>query len=1156
MLNLRKLKQDFSSSILDEGKEIFSDKKVVSAKILHMDTKTVRISARVMGQYENTYESELEIDRIECETIDSDCDCPYHYDCQHLAALLFYLERHLDEMIVEFSREKDFDELEGEEEAEAEEILEVIKEAHSKEQQRQEEQYQRQLLQEYTSASEVLAGSPFFLSAEKLPVDRAELGVVFTMLGSQVQFLEIQLALRLPSRSKPLHIANIREFLDGIRYSEPLIIGGKHYFFTLESFEENERELVRMVVDYARVTDKLINDRGHKVAVIDAKAFGMILANSYQLTLKRLRKQGCSFKEESQFPMSCLYIGSLEAPLYFYSYPVHFQIGLEYIKPPANKLLLNPNLLVGEEEIMLEDAYFFECANPGLIYHQVYYRFSEEVTRQHLKTVKSLREVTIPQHLFGTFIENSIPKLSSFSKIRNLEICDTFVTLPYVGKVEGLCELTYLDGELEAIINFKYGDQLIPGIPSQIQMKHLDNFISEEGILARNLVEERKIIEELFQGFIFNEETGSFVAKTEKKIVEFMTDIIPQYQDLITFNCPQNLLDQFIYDETKFTLQLSDINRMDLYEIDLQVEGALKGVDIERLWECIVAKKTFLEMQSPHKGKKQENKRKIPKILVLDLAKVSQIIQLFDELGIEKLESHKIKRPIWTITNIDSSNFADLPVSFSMTDQLGEIRQQMLGEKQVKFSAVPKAIQAQLRSYQSEGVQWLERLRSMYLNGILADDMGLGKTLQAIVAVTQSVKKGSSPSLIVCPTSLLYNWQEEFSKFNPKLHITVIDGVPSLRKKLIEKLTNFDVVITSYSLLQKDIDLYKKQEFTYAILDEAQHIKNRGTRNAKSVKMVNAKHRLILSGTPIENSLDELWSLFDFLMPGFLSTYDRFVEKYIRAGENQMKNLEYLRKKVAPFILRRMKSDVLDDLPAMSEITYHCQLSDVQKELYRSYAESARDELVKLVERDGFDKVQIHVLATLTRLKQICCHPAIFAKEHAESGDSAKYEMLLDLLETLIEGNHKTVIFSQYTRMLQIMRDDFEKMGIRFVYLDGSSKNRLQIVKQFNEDPTISIFLISLKAGGTGLNLVGADTVVHYDMWWNPAVESQATDRVHRIGQKEKVSVYKLVTLSSIEEKIVEMQKRKKGLVKSIVSCDDEALTKLTWEDVLELLQT
>lgn len=384
-----------------------------------------------------------------------------------------------------------------------------------------------------------------------------------------------------------------------------------------------------------------------------------------------------------------------------------------------------------------------------------------------------------------------------------------------------------------------------------------------------------------------------------------------------------------------------------------------------------------------------------------------------------------------------------------------------------------------------------------------------------------------------------------------------MDGTPTQRKKLLTDIQSYDAVITSYSLLQKDIDIYKAFTFSYAILDEAQHIKNRGTRNAKSVKMIHAKHRLILTGTPIENSLDELWSLFDFLMPGLLSTYDRFVEKYIRSpGQSKGANLEVLRRKVSPFILRRMKGDVASELPPVSEIIYHCNLSDVQKELYHSYAQSAREELAQLVKREGFDKVQIHVLATLTRLKQICCHPAIFAKDKPEVGDSAKYDMLMELLQTLIESKHKTVIFSQYTRMLSIMRDDLVQMGIPFEYLDGSSKNRIAIVKRFNEDEKIPVFLVSLKAGGSGLNLVGADTVIHYDMWWNPAVENQATDRVHRIGQKNSVSAYKLVTLNSIEEKIIELQNRKKGIVKKIVSSDEEAIGKLTWEEVLELLQT
>ncbi len=1153
MLNLRKLKQDFSSNILDQGKDLYSEEKVLSAKIIHLDPKTVRISAQVLGQYDNTYESEIEIDRLECETIDSNCDCPYHYDCQHLAALLYYLEVNLDKMLVKYSKETDLDDLEETHEFDEkakEELLEVVKVAESKEEQRRDESYQKEVLQEYINSSLVLSKSPFFLPTEDVELQKAEVSILLAFSKDQTGIC-FQLALRLPMRSKPLHIPNLHVFFEALRYQEPIYLGGRRYSFALDSFESMHREIIEILVHYARLPEKSANERALKNGYLEKKIFGELLAKAYAAAARETPRA------DEPSPFLSLYFESYENPISFSHKPPSLCIQLEYIQPPAKKILLNPLIIVEDQKVTLEHVVLFECASPGLLYDNIYYRFPNEITRQHLRNLYSIRDMTIPEPLFGTFVENSLPQLQRFVKIDNHEIIEEFTTLPFVGNLEAICDLSFLNGELEANLYFIYDELKVPSSSKTLDFEHLTSFISDEGVVSRNLVEECQISEALFQGFIFDPEQEHYFAKTEKKIIEFMTDIIPRYQDRVTFNCPQNLLDQFIYDQTEFKLSLSHTDRMDVYEIDIHVDGALKGVTIDRLWDCIVSKRAFLELEMKRGIGKKEKGNKLPKILVLDLERVGGFVQLFDELGIEELKNHKLERPLWSIANIVASQFKGLPVKFSMTKRLKEIREQMIGQKGLEFSEIPTEVDVTLRSYQTEGVHWLERLRKMYLNGILADDMGLGKTVQAIVAITQHKMGNSSPSLIVCPTSLLYNWKEECSKFNVGLKVLIIDGMPLQRKKLIDQIDNYDVIITSYSLLQKDIELYEKTTFSYAILDEAQHIKNRGTRNAKSVKMIKAEHRLILSGTPIENSLDELWSLFDFLMPGFLNSYDRFIEKYIRVtGDKQTENLKYLRKKVSPFIMRRMKSDVLKDLPPVSELTYHCQLTQTQKELYKSYAESARDELVKLVERDGFDKVQIHVLATLTRLKQICCHPAIFAKETPEEGDSAKYDMLVDLLQTLIEGGHKTVIFSQYTRMLSIMREDFQKRGLKFLYLDGSSKNRLEIVKEFNRDDTIPIFLVSLKAGGTGLNLVGADTVIHYDMWWNPAVENQATDRVHRLGQSQSVSVYKLVTVGTIEEKIVEMQNRKKGIVKKIVSCDDEAITKLTWEDVLELLQT
>ncbi len=1161
MLNFRKLRQDFASGIVKEGKDLFDKQKVVSAKILHLDNRVVRISGRVQGQYENHYESEIEIDRIDCETVDSDCDCPYNYDCQHLAALIFYLEERLDEIMVNYSKENSLEDLADKHELDAKEksaLIEKFKEAESKQTIKQEEMFQKQLLQEYVFSSEMLAVSPFFRPQEKYETDKAEAAFVFQLpqaLDGR-QPVELIIALRLPSRSKPLHIPYVKKFLDALRYEEPLYIGSKRYSFSLKSFSPLQSELIELIMQQARFQEQPTTEKGHRIAQIDLELFGVMLARTYEEAVKPYLESGFNTQEEELPELPGLFESSLENPLRFSPQFAGLKFALEYLKPPISKILMRSGLIVDQKQINVEEARLLSCAEPGMIYQNTYYRFPKHISRMHLKHLKTLEDLTLPEPLFGSFVENAMPQLAHFATIENPQAINGFVTLPYVEPAKASCEIVYLDGELEATLFFHYDKNRIPVAPNQLTFEDATSFVTPSGILARNLVDERKLTEELFQDFIFNPDEGHFVTKSEKKIVEFMTDLIPRYQQRVTFNCPQNLLDQFIYDQTEYKIHLSHTDRIDVYKIDLEVKGALKGIKMDLLWECIASRRAYLEMDNPrNRGKKEGSK--MPKILVLDLEKMGALVQLFDELGIDVLNDHTLERPLWSLANIDGSQFKGLPVTFSISDKLVDIRKQMLGEKKITFTDVPDEVQAKLRPYQNDGVNWLERLRMMYLNGILADDMGLGKTLQAIVAIAQYRMKKKGLTLIVCPTSLLYNWKEEFSKFDPQLKVLVIDGIPSARKRLIENMRKYDVVITSYTLLQKDVEHYKQISFGYIILDEAQHIKNRGTRNAKSVKMIPAEHRLILSGTPIENSLDEMWSLFDFLMPGFLSSYDRFVEKYVRvSGPEQTKNLEYLRKKVAPFILRRMKTDVLQDLPPVSEIVYHCQLSDMQQQLYRSYAESARNELVKLVERDGFDRVQIHVLATLTRLKQICCHPAIFAKEKAELGDSAKYDMLMELLQTLIEGKHKTVIFSQYTRMLQIMREDFEHRGIRFAYLDGSSKNRLEIVKQFNEDESIPVFLVSLKAGGTGLNLVGADTVIHYDMWWNPAVENQATDRVHRMGQKKNVSAYKLITLNTIEEKIAEMQKRKKGLVKKVVSCDDEAIAKLTWEDVLELLRT
>ena len=382
-----------------------------------------------------------------------------------------------------------------------------------------------------------------------------------------------------------------------------------------------------------------------------------------------------------------------------------------------------------------------------------------------------------------------------------------------MGQLGAECDISYLNGEFEAVLHFLYDDIKVPAATSQLNVDHIAPFVTTQGILARNLTEEQKIIDDLFQDFVFDPTQGIYHAKTDKKIVEFMTEVIPNNQHRVKFNCPENLLDHFIYNDTSFILKLRESDRIDQYEVDLTVNGHLAGVTVDQLWECLSSKRAFIELarkkQPKKRGEHDAPGAKPHKILVLDLEKIAPVVQIFDEIGLKVLDNHIEKRPLWSLASLDPVQFEGLPIEFSISDRLAEIQQQMLGNVPMKPTKIPKEIIATLRSYQNEGVNWLDRLRRMHLNGILADDMGLGKTLQAIIALTQHQQQhANSVSIVVCPTSLVYNWKEEIGKFNSQLKPLAVDGTPAQRKKLQTEIQKYDVIITSYSLLQKDIEFY------------------------------------------------------------------------------------------------------------------------------------------------------------------------------------------------------------------------------------------------------------------------------------------------------------------------------------------------------------
>ncbi len=465
-----------------------------------------------------------------------------------------------------------------------------------------------------------------------------------------------------------------------------------------------------------------------------------------------------------------------------------------------------------------------------------------------------------------------------------------------------------------------------------------------------------------------------------------------------------------------------------------------------------------------------------------------------------------------------------------------------------------------LRAYQKDGVYWLRFLERGGFSGLLADEMGLGKTLQALVWIQlerHNEKARGKPALIVCPTSLVGNWAEESEKFTPNLRVLKLHGAE--RHDLWEKVEKSDLIITSYALLRRDIEKYLEHEFAVVVLDEAQHIKNRSTQNAVAAKKLRAVHKLVLTGTPIENSVADLWSIMDFLMPGYLSNHKVFRDHYelpiSRGGpDGELAQLK-LRRKLHPFLMRRLKREVAKDLPEKIQRVAHSALSKDQYMVYKELLESSKRKISDMVEEQGFNRARMQIFKTLLRLRQTCCHLDLLKLPNLKSEyPSAKMELFFELVNEALDARHRILVFSQFTSMLAILRRELEARELKYCYLDGATKERQTIVRQFNTDRSIPLFLISLKAGGTGLNLTGADMVIHYDPWWNPAVEDQATDRAHRIGQKNTVYSVKLITKDSVEEKVLQMQQRKKSVIDATLEKEGEFMQALSWNDVQELL--
>ncbi len=573
-------------------------------------------------------------------------------------------------------------------------------------------------------------------------------------------------------------------------------------------------------------------------------------------------------------------------------------------------------------------------------------------------------------------------------------------------------------------------------------------------------------------------------------------------------------------------------------DIDVQYDG--QSVALEAIWEAWTKGKRYIQL-------KDGSYTSLPESWLERMGHKLQALGL-DPSKPPKENFQQFEAPV-----LDSL-LDDMPNS--STDSFwNALREKIHHFKEITPINAPKGLKADLRPYQIQGLSYLNFLREYGFGGILADEMGLGKTVQTLSFVQHMIEHGySGPNLIIVPTSVLPNWEREAEKFVPSMRRLTIYGTK--REGMFKKINDSDLVLTTYALLRRDLEELQKYEFNSIILDEAQNIKNPSTITATSVRRINARMRLCLSGTPIENNLFELWSLFEFLMPGFLgaqNAFQRGVVKPIKDGDNE--TLDFLRTRVRPFILRRTKAEVAKDLPPKIENIYYCGLTDEQSELYAMLAKKLKEKIMATVDEKGIAKSQMSILDALLKLRQICCHPRLLKLDLpgvSTNLPSGKFDAFKDMVVDIVEEGHKVLVFSQFVQMLKIIRSWLQINQIPFAYLDGASKDRFEQVDRFNNTPEIPIFLISLKAGGTGINLTSADYVIHYDPWWNPAVESQATDRTHRIGQTRQVFSYKLICQNTVEEKILQLQDSKRGMAESIIP-GQSAWKSLTRDD-LEML--
>ena len=1112
---------DVGEERLTRAKRIVKQGKVEIKKVNYEDPNNFEISAEVEGNYDN-YTTTIKVESGELEI--AECECQDYYNryaaCKHIAATL-----------IKFSQTKYWDKFDEPQKSKHNinrfaNFRKIVTDLYNEE------------LQEINSEE-----------LEQLPEDKKikiEPRLIFDRFDSKLK-LEIKIG-----NKRMYKIKDLSEFYTRMARNEFYKYGDKlEFVHTRDNFTEKSKPLLDFVLRYSEMLKYAEN--GNKYTY-----YGNTLNNT------RITLGESSIDEAFDVLKNKRVLTDVDRTLaQIELIEDDPNITFELSRAKDGTYTIKPNKEIFSIQIFNGKKYTYVIEGLRL------YRCSKNFENTVIRLVKIFKQSYITELELGKgdlkdLYSVIMPKVGNCIKLKNIaeEEIEEY-------KPKNLGVKVYLDFDQNdyviADVKFCYGNEEFNPLEKDINIKNARNILSENKSL--NII--RKT------GFMVDTQNLRFILPEDDKIYNFLANDIEIYMQKFEVLATENF-------------KSKEIRKPKLGTIGVRVENNLLSIDFKKL---NINVDEIKDVMQKYQLKKKYYRLKDGSFLNLeeneDIEFLDKLVTGMD-LDYKDLEKETVKLPINRSLYLNELLKREQSVNASKSNEFQKIVSDLEKDNINDEIAIPEEMENVLRDYQKTGFKWLKVLDSYHFGGILADDMGLGKTLQVISILmeykekckeqynsffqdnkasskSQDIdsdaqnEKERKASIVICPSSLTLNWLSEVNKFAPNIKACVIKGNAREREKLIKDVQNNDLIITSYDLLKRDIEVYKElnYNFKYIIADEAQYMKNSTTQNAKAIKELNGETRLALTGTPIENSLAELWSIFDFVMPGYLFGYKKFKSLYEVpiVKENDERAMNRLKMLIAPFILRRNKKDVLTELPEKTITVLNNQMTDEQEAVYMSYLAQAKQEVADEIKLNGFEKSQFKILSTLTRLRQICCHPSLFIKDYKD--ESSKLNQCVEILSDAIEAGHKILLFSGYTSMFEIIEKELNSKNIKYFKLTGSTKvdERIKLVDEFNSNPDVKIFLISLKAGGTGLNLTGADMVIHYDPWWNQSAENQATDRAYRIGQKNNVQVYKLITSNSIEEKIYELQNKKAELIDNMLDTKTSFVNKLSKDEIMSLFE-